>query len=42
MWVPLPLNPALPGEKRLEIAMRLMQDVWKFLGIKPPPPKDEF
>ncbi len=43
MWIPLLLNPALPGEKRQEIAMRLMQDVWKFLGIKPPPPpKDEF
>jgi hypothetical protein len=25
-----------------EIAMRLMQDVWKILGIKPPPKKDAF
>ncbi len=25
-----------------EIAVRLMQDVWKILGIKPPPKKDEF
>jgi hypothetical protein len=25
-----------------EIAMRLMQDVWKILGIKPPPRKDTF
>jgi hypothetical protein len=25
-----------------EIAMRLMQDVWKILGIKPPAKRDEF
>lgn len=25
-----------------EIAVRLMKDIWKFLGIRPPPPKDKF